>query len=73
VINLCEMKYSESEFSIDKSYAEDLVNKREIFTNQTKTKKSVYLTFVTTFGIKNNGLKDHLLRNTSVIGKFATN
>lgn len=64
VINLCEMKYSESEFSIDKGYAEDLVNKREVFTSQTKTKKSVYLTFVTTFGIKNNEYAKRLIQNS---------
>ncbi len=64
VINLCEMKYSESEFLIDKDYAEDLANKREIFTSQTKTKKSIYLTFVTTFGIKNNEYAKRLIQNS---------
>ncbi len=38
VINLCEMKYSASEFTIDKSYADDLDNKKTAFQNHTKAK-----------------------------------
>ncbi len=53
-INLCEMKFSETEFVIDKDYAARLQARREIFRNVTKTKKSLFLTFVTTHGIKNN-------------------
>jgi hypothetical protein len=64
VINLCEMKYSESEFTLDKDYAEDLENKKRVFVAQTKTKKSIYLTFVTTFGIKNNDHAKRLVQNS---------
>ncbi|MBT1712458.1 ATP-binding protein, partial [Fulvivirgaceae bacterium PWU5] len=64
VINLCEMKYSESEFLIDKDYAEDLENKKEVFARQTKTKKSVYVTFITTFGIKENEYAKRLVQNS---------
>lgn len=53
-ISMCEMKFSGSEFEIDKSYEEVLKNKRFSFINETKTKKSVYLTMVTTYGIKQN-------------------
>jgi uncharacterized protein len=54
VINICEMKYSISSFAIDKKYAENLRNKIGIFKEETKTRKPVFLTFVTTFGIKQN-------------------
>ncbi len=64
VINLCEMKYSESEFMIDKSYAAALENKRDVFKRQTKTKKSIFLTFVTTFGIKDNEYARRLIQNS---------
>lgn len=64
VINLCEMKYSESEFLIDKAYADNLENKRDVFREQTKTKKSIYLTLVTTFGIKNNEYSKRLIQNS---------
>ncbi len=48
------MKFSESEFTIDKPYAARLQARREVFRRITKTKKSLFVTFVTTHGIKSN-------------------
>ena len=50
-INLCEMKFSTSEFSIDKHYAEILERKIEIFREDTESSKNLLLTFITTKGI----------------------
>ncbi len=54
VINLCEMKFSLSEFEIDRQYDEYLRHRRELFRNFTSTKKSLYITLITTYGIKRN-------------------
>ena len=54
VINLCEIKYSLSEFVIDAEYEQKLRNKKSAFINATNTRKAVHLTMVTTFGIKAN-------------------
>jgi len=54
VINLCEMKYDENEFVIDKKYDENLRNKKSAFIYETKTRKSVHITMLTTFGVKRN-------------------
>ncbi len=54
VINLCEMKYSLSEYIIDAEYEQKLRNKKSAFINTTNTRKAVHLTMVTTFGIKAN-------------------
>ncbi len=64
VINICEMKYSESEFVIDKGYAVELENKREVFKKVTKTKKSLFITFLTTFGIKDNEYAKRLVQKS---------
>lgn len=64
VINLCEMKYSESEFVIDKAYTGELENKVVAFRTQTKTRKSIFLTFVTTFGLKDNDYSRKLIQNS---------
>jgi AAA+ ATPase superfamily predicted ATPase len=64
VINLCEIKYSESEFVIDKGYAGELENKRDLFKSQTKTKKSIFLTVISTFGIKDNEYAKRLIQNS---------
>ncbi len=64
VINLCEMKYAELEFTIDKSYAAALENKRKVFKQETGTKKSLFITMVTTFGIKNNDYATQLVQHS---------
>jgi AAA+ ATPase superfamily predicted ATPase len=53
-INLCEMKFSKDLFTIDKDYAQNLEKKRDVFREQTKTKKTLFTTLITTFGLKQN-------------------
>lgn len=52
-INICEMKFSIDEFEITKSYAAELQSKLKVFKSNTKTKKTLFLTMITTYGIKN--------------------
>ena len=54
VINLCEMKYANAELLIDKIQDENLRNKKACFTRESKTRKTVHLTMVTTYGVKQN-------------------
>jgi hypothetical protein len=54
IINLCEMKYANAEFVIDKKTDENLRNKKAAFIAETKTRKAVHITMVTTFGVKRN-------------------
>ncbi|PBQ30314.1 ATPase [Sphingobacteriaceae bacterium] len=54
VINLCEMKFSINRFVIDKKYDRELRHKAGTFKNETGTRKSVFLTMVTTFGLQPN-------------------
>lgn len=54
VINLCEIKFSSSEYVIDKAYSKELKHKRDVFKEQTKTRKAVHLTMITTEGVKRN-------------------
>lgn len=63
VINLCEMKFSTGPFIVTKSYADDLRNKMAVFRNSTKTRKSIFLTMVTTFGVKQNEYASSMLQN----------
>ncbi len=53
-INLCEIKFYEGEFCIDQAYAKTLQTKKSCFENLTKTKKSTFLTLITTYGTKRN-------------------
>ena len=54
VINLCEMKYSAYPYTIDKKYAETFRNKIGAFKQETQSRKSIFLTMITTYGIKQN-------------------
>ncbi|MBK8622878.1 MAG: AAA family ATPase [Saprospiraceae bacterium] len=65
VINLCEVKFYNEEFIISKSDAENLRKKKSIFKHVSKTKKQIFITLLTTFGIHQNknsiGLIDQVL------------
>lgn len=51
-ISLCEIKCSDSPFAIDKSYAQELMKKMEIFRKQTRTKKQLFFCMITAMGLK---------------------
>ncbi len=57
-INICEMKFYKSEFEISKEYEEKLQEKLLIFTEETKTSKSLLLTLITSFGLRQNKHSD---------------
>jgi len=54
IINLCEIKFYNEQFTITKAYLEKLRNKRGVFKAVSKSKKLVFLTLITTFGVKDN-------------------
>ncbi len=54
VINICEIKFYAAEYTIDKGTAMDYRNKLAMFKASTRTRKQVFLTMITTFGLKQN-------------------
>ena len=70
VINLCEIKFSNKEFVIDKSYEENLRQRTEIIRELTKNKKNIHLTFVTTFGLKSNAYSNRVQKSLSMNDLF---
>ena len=71
-INICEMKFSTTEFSIDKKYAEELRHKANVFKQETKTRKTVMLVMITTFGTQNNAYKIGLIQNEITMQQLFT-
>ncbi|MBL7828904.1 MAG: ATP-binding protein [Saprospiraceae bacterium] len=53
-INLFELKFHDAEFEVTKEYASQLREKIEIFKHHTRTKKNVFITLLTVFGMKRN-------------------
>ena len=64
VINLCEIKFYNQEFSIDQDYFNILRNKENQYRTATKTKKSIYTAMVTTWGVKTNQYSKAIVSNT---------
>jgi AAA+ ATPase superfamily predicted ATPase len=54
IINICECKFSNEEYAIDKDEAEALRNRIAVFARETRAKKARHLTMITTYGIKQN-------------------
>lgn len=50
-MNLCEIKYCQDWFVISKAYEKELRQRRTIFIEKSKTKKTVFLTFITLYGV----------------------
>ena len=54
VMNLCEMKFSQSEYVLTKEYDERLRGKLASLLERTGQRRNVQVTLVTTFGLKQN-------------------
>lgn len=70
-IDLCEMKYSDSEYELKKDYVEYLKERREIFREATKTSKTLRLTLIASSGIKQGKHNAVLQGRLSVEDLFA--
>lgn len=60
-VTLCEIKYSDNPFIIDKNYAEVLSHKSHIFKKITRSKKQIFLAMVTANGLKQNMYSQNLI------------
>ena len=59
-INVCEIKFSQSEFEITKQYDTLLRTRLEKFRSASKTRKALHQTFITTYGVKDNAYKGNI-------------
>ena len=60
IINLCEMKYASDLYSIDKEEDAKLRRRQAVFIRESKTKKAVQLTMITTYGLAKGGYSDDI-------------
>ena len=63
-INICEIKYSKTEFEITKSYDEKLRAKVDAYQADTRTNKNLFVTFITSKGLKENRYNTGLVDNS---------
>ena len=54
IIDVCEMKYSQTEYVVSREYEDHLRKRNETFVHHTKTKDAIHTILVTTYGLKDN-------------------
>lgn len=59
-INLCEMKYTNAEYTITEEEDEKIRNRKEAFVRETETEKTVLLTMITSFGLTPGGYSNDI-------------
>ena len=64
IVNLCEIKFYNDEYSLDKNYLQRLRNKENQFRASTKTKKGIYTVMITPWGIKSNQYSQAIVTNS---------
>jgi len=62
VITICEIKYNDQPFCIDKEYAQKLLNKVAIYKQQTKTNKQLFLAMITANGLKPSMYSEEIIQ-----------
>lgn len=62
-ITLCEIKFTEQPFLIDKKCAHALVLRRDAFIKGTRTRKQVFLAFIAAHGVEETLYADELIDN----------
>ena len=62
-ITLCEIKYTNKAFVINKSYEENLKHKIEVFKERTHTNKHIFLVIISANGLKQNEYAKNLVSN----------
>ena len=71
-VNLCEMKFSNDTFPLDKDYADRLNTRKETFRMVTGTRKSLHTTMITTYGVRQNKYAGVVQREVTVNDLFSS-
>lgn len=72
VVTICEIKYNDKPFVIDKEYAQKLTGKVTIYKQQSRTNKQVFIAMVAANGVKKNKYSDELVDATVTLNDLFT-
>jgi hypothetical protein len=70
VITIFEIKFSSELFTISKKYHQELLEKKTIFRESTKTKKAIFMAMITTYGIFENEYKNSIQNELTLDNLF---
>ncbi|MFK7979436.1 MAG: ATP-binding protein [Saprospiraceae bacterium] len=63
VINLCEVKFANANYKLTPAYKQNLRERADIFAAVSKTRKSIFTTLITTYGLHNAAEHVDVLQN----------
>lgn len=66
-LTLCEIKYTDAPFFIDRQYAEKLIKKIEIFKKTTRTKKQIFLAIISANGLKKSMYSEEIVHGVTTL------
>ena len=69
-INLCEVKYSENLYSLDKEEYMKIQNRISVFKEATNTRSNIIPTLITTFGMKEGTYSDQIIAKINMEDLF---
>ena len=69
-ITLCEIKFTQKPFTIDKAYARDLENKIRVFKTVTRTQKQIFLAMIASSGLKKSQYSESLVSGVVTLDNF---
>jgi AAA+ ATPase superfamily predicted ATPase len=67
IIHLCEMKFYEGDFQVNKEFAKEIERKTRVFREKTKTRKTIFPTLITSFGMRYNEYSVGLIQQSIVL------
>jgi DNA-binding transcriptional regulator GbsR (MarR family) len=70
IITICEIKYSNAPYTIDKIYSANLLNKIATYKKITKTTKQIFISMITTFGLKETMYSEELVNSSMTLEDF---
>lgn len=66
-ITICEIKYTDNPFEINKNYATQLQRKIDVFKERTRTKKHIFLSMISANGLKETMYSEELVQGCVAI------
>jgi hypothetical protein len=71
ITNLCEMKFTDTPFSIDANYEVRLLNKMAVYAKEAQTKQPIRLVLVSASGMADAAHTEHISRVVTLDDLFA--
>lgn len=64
VVNLCEIKYCNTPFKLDKKHAKHFMKQEDIYREVTKTDKQIFCSLISSSGVKNSIYESGIIQST---------